>query len=760
MTRREIIKLLGQGICTAASTAAELEAANSPASQISANQNAAADNTDAAVQRSAASSARDVLTRLLGERAGRFELQQISPEDGRMVYELSASGGTVSVKGSSGVALCRGVYTYLREACKSMVVWSGRHLDLPEKFPDYPARRVTCPYRFTQYLNICDFGYSTAFWNWERWQQELDWMALHGINMALAMTGQEAIWRRVWESAGMTTQELNRYSTGPAYLPWHWMGNINRFDGPLPEGWIAQRQALQRMILRRMRELNITPIVPAFAGFVPKAFKRVCPKAKISTLLWANQGSIPMETKTFMLHPDEAELYQKIGRRFIQEYKRQFGTVEYYLADLFNEIEPPVIPGKRADELARFAQNVYHGIIAGDPDGKWVMQGWLFFADRRFWNNQSIEAFLSRIPDDRVIIINYVSDLDDQATHPLWRECSAFFGKQWMNGMIQNFGGNDNVCGKLELIATQPGEVLASPDKGNLVGWALCPEGIETNEAVFELLTDVGWSAKQIDLGRWIPSYCSARYGSYPEAMAQAWSLLLQSVYGADSDPWGKHFSWQRRPQLKPSTYNPPSAPIFQKAVERFLACSGELSSNDLYRHDLIELAAQYAGRQVDLHIAAACRAHEAGTDATRDQLAEESMNMLLQIDALMHLRPERRLETWVESARRFAMHPDELAYYDSDARRLLTFWGWVELNDYAARVWSGLIRDYYAGRWQAFFRGLKEKKPANLAIWEQAWLAWPYAPSPALHVHDLTVAIQHIFETCKGWSKDDRAVS
>lgn len=149
MTRREIIKLLGQGICTAASTAAELEAANSPASQVSANQHTAADNTHATEQRSAASSARDVLTRLLGARAGQFELQQISPADGRMVYELSASGGMVSVKGSSGVALCRGVYTYLREACTSMVVWSGRHLDLPEKFPDYPARRVTCPYRFT-----------------------------------------------------------------------------------------------------------------------------------------------------------------------------------------------------------------------------------------------------------------------------------------------------------------------------------------------------------------------------------------------------------------------------------------------------------------------------------------------------------------------------------------------------------------------------------------------------------------------------------
>ena len=32
-------------------------------------------------------------------------------------------------------------------------------------------------------------SYSMAFWNWTRWEQELDWMALHGINLPLAFTG-------------------------------------------------------------------------------------------------------------------------------------------------------------------------------------------------------------------------------------------------------------------------------------------------------------------------------------------------------------------------------------------------------------------------------------------------------------------------------------------------------------------------------------------------------------------------------------------
>jgi hypothetical protein len=27
-------------------------------------------------------------------------------------------------------------------------------------------------------------------WNWERWSREIDWMAMNGVNLPLAFTGQ------------------------------------------------------------------------------------------------------------------------------------------------------------------------------------------------------------------------------------------------------------------------------------------------------------------------------------------------------------------------------------------------------------------------------------------------------------------------------------------------------------------------------------------------------------------------------------------
>lgn len=38
-----------------------------------------------------------------------------------------------------------------------------------------------------------------AWWDWERWEKEIDWMALQGINLPLAFTGQEAIWQKVFQ---------------------------------------------------------------------------------------------------------------------------------------------------------------------------------------------------------------------------------------------------------------------------------------------------------------------------------------------------------------------------------------------------------------------------------------------------------------------------------------------------------------------------------------------------------------------------------
>ena len=702
---------------------------------------------------SSIAAARDVLERTLGTRVNEFELGIIPSSDGRPAYRVSASKGKASVHGSDAAAICRGVYCYLCQSCNSMITWSGRNLNLPPRLPDQAEVEVESPYRFVQYYNTCTFGYSTAFWNWERWEREIDWMALHGINMPLAMEGQEAVWQSVWQEMGLPQKEIDLSSVGPAYLPWFRMGNINRFDGPLPRRWVDQKALLQRKILDRMRELNMSPVVPAFSGFVPEVFTRMRPDAKTHTLLWT-QG-MPRLSKTFILDPSELDTYREVGGRFIREYRKRFGEANYFLADAFNELEAPVRSDSRYEDLARFSRAVYEGILAGNAQGIWVMQGWLFRHKPEFWDQKSIEAFLSPVPDSRMIIIDFSNDsqaqnsVKDPTDGNTWKSRQAFCGKQWINGMIHTFGGNNNIKGNLPLISLQPAAVLASAAKGNLAGWGMDPEGIENNEVVYELMTDMGWSASSIDLQSWIPAYCRARYGVYPSEMAIAWTFLLRSAYSWHPT-WNSRHAWQCRPSLEPVPHGVESGPEFRKAVEMFLACADDLHSNELYKNDLIELTAQDCGGWVDRRLQAACAAHQKGLPEARDRAAQEALDMLLRIDSLMNVRPDRRLETWTRRARSWADGPDEEAYYDSDSRRLITCWGWVELYDYASRVWAGLIRDYYLARWKAFFEGLRQGLPFSLDVWEETWLSVPYKPSPVASVEDVALEARQMLNTCK----------
>lgn len=60
------------------------------------------------------------------------------------------------------------------------------------------------------------------------------------------------------------------------------MGNIRGFGGPLPQSWHEQSIRLQHRILQRMRHLGIVPVLPAFAGHVPRAFARLFPHANMT----------------------------------------------------------------------------------------------------------------------------------------------------------------------------------------------------------------------------------------------------------------------------------------------------------------------------------------------------------------------------------------------------------------------------------------------------------------------------------------------
>jgi len=661
-------------------------------------------------------SAKMVLERLIGSRVKDFELIHLQQSNSNDYFEFSAAKGIVTIKGTTTIAITRGFYEFLRSQGYGMVTWSGKRLQLPNHFPDLPVTSGKTAFTFREYFNVCTFGYTTVWWDWKRWEKELDWMALHGINMPLAMVGQEIIWTRLWESFGVKRNELNDFFTGPAFLPWQRMGNVNKHGGPLSNEWMENQKVLQHKILTRMRELGMQPIAPAFSGFVPPSFAQKFPGQKI--IKNSNWGNFPDGFQTYVLPPD-APLFIEIGKKFITEYEKEYGNFDYYLADTFNELDVPVSQENRYNELAAYGKAVFNSISEGNPKANWVMQGWMFGNDQRFWDTASVSALLRDVPNNRVVIIDLADEMFEG-----WKKFDGFYGKKWISSVIHNFGGNNPLYGDIKFFAHCWADVLGNSNRGNVIGIGLSPEGIENNEVIYELLTDGVWTPEPIDLTQWLKFYMASRYGSSSLAITLAWQKLIEHVYTFSSLNF-KH-AFQTRPSANPNTSVKDTTSL-REIVDVFIASYNECKTSNLFLNDLLEVTAHYAGTKIDEKLKLALAAHEVGEFAMRDTLANEALSMMNQFDEMLSTRKDLRLDTWISSARSLGKSKQEKSLLEQNARTQVTIWGGPDLYDYASKLWSGLISDFYRKRWGIYFKGLKENANTDslnqtIKSWEVAW--------------------------------------
>ena len=89
--------------------------------------------------------AKQLIERQIGERAQSIHFEYIEPSDGKDIFEVIASDGRLTLRGSSSVAICYAFHTYMKEACKSMKTWSGEHITSVMPWPDYELYEQVSP---------------------------------------------------------------------------------------------------------------------------------------------------------------------------------------------------------------------------------------------------------------------------------------------------------------------------------------------------------------------------------------------------------------------------------------------------------------------------------------------------------------------------------------------------------------------------------------------------------------------------------------
>lgn len=647
----------------------------------------------------AASPIQGLLERIDKGASRKFVIEQVkSPTD---FFELDQKGDKVVIRGNNYVSIATGVNWYLKYYAGIQLSWNGMTAQLPAVLPAVPQKeRHETDLKYRYDFNYCTYSYTMAFWDWDRWEKEIDWMALHGINLPLAVVGADVVWYNVLTKLGYTKDEINEFIAGPAFQGWWLMNNLEGWGGPNPDSWYKQRETLQKQILKRMREYGIRPVLPGYSGMVPHNAKERLGLNVSDPGLWCGYR------RPAFLQPTDPR-FNEIADLYYKEMSRLYGKADFYSMDPFHE------GGNVAGvDLNAAGQAIWGAMKKANPKAVWVAQAWQ--ANPR-------QKMIENLPAGDLIVLDLFAESRPQWGDPesTWYRKEGFGKHDWLYCMLLNYGGNVGLHGKMKHVIDEFYKAKTSSFGKTMKGVGMTMEGSENNPVMFELLCELPWRPARFDKDEWLKNYTVARYGKADKAVQDAWLLLSNTIYNcpAENTQQGTHesvfcgrpdydvyqvSSWsEMEPYYKPEDIIR-AAGIMLSAADRF-------KGNNNFEYDLIDIVRQAVAEKGRLVYPIMIDAYKAGEKELFAASSQRFLDLILLQDKLLAARPEFKVGTWIEKARNLGTTPEEKDLYEWNARVQVTTWGnrvaadEGGLRDYAHKEWNGLLRDFYYNRWKVW---------------------------------------------------------
>jgi alpha-N-acetylglucosaminidase len=661
-----------------------------------------------------AEAARALIGRVVPSHASQFAVEIIpAAENGHDVFEVESVGDKVVLRGNDGVSVASALNWYLKNIAHCHLSWCGDRIELPATLGPVPAKvRVVNPHRYRVMFNYCTLNYTASWWDQKRWERELDFLAMQGINTPLGVIGLEAVWYDTLLKYGFTDQEARAFLVGPAHSAWQWMTNIEGTGEPIPRSWVESRRALGKWWMDRARSLGMTPIRQGFSGYVPRKLKEKFPDASVALQpSWCNY------TGSAQLDPLDP-MFKKLGRTFMEESLRNFGEGHLWAADPFHESSPP----RPGDQYLNDVGTAIFGLMREvDPKATWAMQAWSIR-----------KPITDSVPKGALLV------LDLGGGKP------GFWGHDYVKGQLHNFGGRINLHGDLRDVAGNNFAARAAADP-KCVGMGLFPEAIIQNPVFYECVYDMMWRDKPVNIDAWLHDYSLRRYGIADATIDRAWKILLdEGPYKHGTSGVESSSMIAARPALIAKKSGPnagfamPYKPeMLVEALRLLLSKSDACDRSDAYRYDVVDIARQTLSNLLQEVHKDVRLAYLSKDRPAFDKAVADFDGILADTDRLLATRGEFLFGKWIADARSFGKTPEEKAYFEKDATMLVTIWGPEknpEIIDYSWREWSGLIDSYYRARWANFHAFLREsidrgdyRDPAKQTYGHESFRASPY---------------------------------
>ena len=667
-------------------------------------------------------------------------------------FRVTGTEGNIHVQAATVPTLLFGVNWYLKYVAHLNVSTNGSQLGRAGLRLPAVASPIIRPalYPFRYALNENTDGYTTPYWDFARWQHEIDILALSGFNAVLIQRGNDLAVYQAFQDMGYSDEAIRRWITQPAHQNWQWMGNMCCFVEPISLSLMKKRAVSARAVMQQLRDLGMMPVLPGFWGVVPDDFAKYVPGAHVVVQTEAWNGF----KRPGWLDPRDPA-FARLASAFYKHQAELFGESGLYDMETFQEggVSGDVPVGEAAIAIQK-SLNLAH------PDALWFMMA---------WQDNPRKELIDAVDRSHIL----VADIE-QGRIPRDTREAEFKGARWLFGGLWEFGGRTTMGAPLYDYATRMPQ-LAKQSGSHLSGTALFTEGLDTNPFAYDLYTEMAWRSEPVDLTQWTADYALRRYGEQDLHASKAWGIILNTIYSYRADGVRDHGErdsahesiFNAQPSLDATRtghwapdvlrYDPA---VLKPALTELLQVAPALRDTASYRYDLTDISRQVLANSARQLLPQIKAAYAAKDRSAFDALSKQWMLDMQLENTLLATNEYFLLGRWLSYVPAWSDSPAELRALQYDAHSILTTWGdrtaSLDLHEYGNKDWAGLVSSYYAERWKLYFQSLDvalETGTQPQAIdwynfgdkWNQS--AENFSPVPVGDTYAASLAVAHVLD-------------
>ena len=502
---------------------------------------------------------KNLISRNTPEIVDSFIFEKIEKENGFDVCEYTKKDGKILLKGNNTVSLAHAYWSYLKKYCNAYLAHCSE-LELKIKDAPLPCDNFKKVIKQDKrvYLDYITASNSTWLWDWQRWEKELDIMAMNGINMALNVVGNDAILFNALVKSGMSERSAGYYVSGPAFFAWQMTGKIDMFLPRNDYGKYDEELVLAKKIFNRMKELDIEPILSTYNGQLSKGILKLFGRTKNYKIQkWSAFPS------TFKIDISDKG-FKKIFKEYMFFQEENIGTANYYMCNQLCNFDEKKGKEKYLKKNAEELERLLNFCVDSEKPC-------LVFPSEGY-----DKYFLDGIKNCDKLVFDIDGSMHDKTNY--------FDNNDFVIGNSHNNSPHISLRGDIEGLSKNEYIDLINEHK-NVRGVGFFPESIEQNPVYQEMMFEIMTSDKQLDTENWIKSYVSRRYGEDNADIYNAYKILLDTCYSTNNSQTdvGSTMCTRPTPEIRHTSLYDRIAPAYDN--KKLLKCCQLLlnSNNKTY---------------------------------------------------------------------------------------------------------------------------------------------------------------------------------